>query len=185
MFQLSVVEHIRLSFSDVVCSYTAHTTAASRLAHRAWQMKMMVLGLLGLGVASSVAAVMVNTRELQIAAAVLISLAFAAFATYLVLDFDPRVLAHRTCAARFWLLCEKYRALLTEIHDGLLDTAAITVRRDALIRDAHGVYEQAPPADRDAYRLAGSAVTTEAALSDAEVDRFLPESLRRQKPTAA
>ncbi len=186
MFQLSVVEHIRLSFGDVVCSYKTHTSAAEKLARQAWVMKTAVLALLGGGVVTCTAGVVGTARAFSIAAAVMVGLAFVAYASYLALDFDPRVYAHRACAARFWLLCEKYRALLTEIHDGL-QTEDVRERRDALIREVHSVYEQAPLADRDAYRLAKQALssTQVQTLSDAEIDRFLPQSVQRGNATTA
>ena len=135
MFQLSVVDHIRLSFGDVVYSYKAHTTAAERLARRSWQIKIAVLALLGAAVIAAAVAVFILVRPLQIVSAVLAGLAFLGYAVYLAFDIDPRVGAHRTCAARFWLLSEKYRALLTEIQDGLLDVPQVKDRRDALIRE--------------------------------------------------
>lgn len=187
MFQLSVVDHIRLSFGDVVCSYKAHTTAAERLARRAWQIKITVLSLLGLGVVAGATSIVSVLRPFQIISAVLAGLGFVAYAAYLAFDFDPRVNAHRSCAARFWLLCEKYRALLTEIQDGLLDVPQVKERRDQLIREVHGVYEQAPAADRKAYGLARRALSSTNAetVSDAEIDRFLPQSVQKGKPTAA
>jgi hypothetical protein len=187
MFQLSVVEHIRLSFGDVVCSYKAHTSAAEKLARQAWQMKTTVLALLGGAVITGTSAIVGTARAFSIVAAVMVGIAFVAYASYLALDFDPRVYAHRSCAARFWLLCEKYRALLTEIHDGVLQTEEVKDRRDALIREVHSVYEQAPLADRDAYRLAKRALSSpqEHTLSDAEIDRFLPHSVQRGNATPA
>jgi hypothetical protein len=187
MFQLSVVDHIRLTFGDVVCSYKAHTSAAEKLSRQAWQMKITVLTLLGTGVIACAAAIVGTARAFPIIAATLVGLAFLGYATYLALDFDPRVYAHRSCAARFWLMCEKYRALLTEIQDGLLQPQEIRDRRDALIREVHGVYEQAPLADRDAYRLAKKALTSTQAhtISDAELDRFLPQSVQRGNATPA
>jgi len=187
MFQLSVVEHIRLSFGDVVCSYKAHTSAAEKLARQAWQMKTTVLALLGGAVITGTSAIVGTARAFSIVAAVMVGIAFVAYASYLALDFDPRVYAHRSCAARFWLLCEKYRALLTEIHDGVLQTEEVKDRRDALIREVHSVYEQAPLADRDAYRLAKRALSSPQAhtLSDAEIDRFLPHSVQRGNATPA
>jgi hypothetical protein len=187
MFQLSVVDHIRLTFGDVVCSYKTHTSAAQKLSRRAGQMKTTVLSMLGIGVIACTAAVVGTARAFPIVAAVAVGLAFVAYAGYLALDLDPRVYAHRSCAARFWLLCEKYRSLLTEIQDGVLQPEEVRERRDALIREVHSVYEQAPLADRDAYRLAKGALSKTHAptLSDAEIDRFLPPSVQRGNPTPA
>lgn len=187
MFQLSVVDHIRLTFGDVVCSYMTHTSAAEKLARQAWQVKTTVLALLGAGVVACTTAIVGTARAFPIIAAVMVGLAFLGYATYLALNFDPRVYAHRSCAARFWLLCEKYRALLTEIQDGVLQPEEVRERRDALIREVHGVYEHAPLADRDAYRLAKRALSSTQAhsISDAEIDRFLPQSVQRGNPTPA
>jgi hypothetical protein len=187
MFQLSVVDHIRLTFGDVVCAYKTHTSAAEKLARRAWQMKTTVLVLLGVATIACTAAIVGTARVFPIVASVAVGLAFLGYAGYLALDFDPRVYAHRSCAARFWLLCEKYRSLLTEIQDGVLQPEELRERRDALIREVHGVYEQAPLADREAYRLAKSALssTHTQTISDAEIDRFLPKSVQRGNPTAA
>jgi hypothetical protein len=187
MFQLSVVDHIRLSFGDVVCSYKAHTSAAERLARRGWQLKMTVLSFLGLGVVAGVTSVVSALRPFQIISAVLAGLGFVGYAAYLAFDFDPRVNAHRSCAARFWLLREQYRALLTEIQDGLLDVSQVKERRDQLIHEVHGVYEQAPETDRQAYGLVrrGLSSASAEAVSDAEIDQFLPQSAQKGKPTAA
>lgn len=183
MFQLSVVDHIRLSFGDVVCSYKAHSSAAERLARRAWQIKMTVLSLLGLGVVAAATSLVGVPRPFQIISAALASLGFVGYAAYLAFDFDPRVTAHRSCAARFWLLCEKYRALLTEIQDGLVDVTQVKDRRDQLIHEVHGVYEQAPPADRAAYGLARRELKSAnvESVSDEEIDRFLPQSVQKGK----
>lgn len=187
MFQLSVVDHIRLSFGDVVSSYRAHASAAERLARRAWQIKITVLSLLGLGVVAAATSIVSPLQPFDITSAVLASLGFVGFAAYLAIDFDPRVSAHRSCAARFWLLCEKYRSLLTEIQDGLLDVTQVKERRDQLIREVQGVYEQAPVSDRKAYGLArrASQPGNAEAVTDDEIDRFLPQSARKGKPTAA
>jgi hypothetical protein len=187
MFQLSVVEHIRLSFGDVVRNYKAHTAAAERLARRAWQLKTTVLVQLAFSVMAAATVIVSTLRPFAITAAVLASLAFVGYAASLALDLDPRVQAHRACATRFWLLCEKYRALLTEIQDGLLDAAQVRERRDTLIREVHTVYEQAPVADREAFGLARRALTATdpMTVSDAEIDAFLPQSAHTGNPTAA
>jgi hypothetical protein len=179
MFQLSLVDHIRLSFGHVVYSYREHARAAQRLAVRAWRMRLMTVTLMAAATAGAVVAID-GDRRFQIAAASLVGVAFAAQALAASLDFEPRAYAHRACAARLWLLCEKYRALLAEVHDGLLEVPAITERRDALMREVQAVYEYALPSDRDSYQIARDAVTDSrgGGLSDQAVDQFLPPSLR-------
>jgi hypothetical protein len=184
MFRLSVVDHVRLSFGHVVQSYTAHARVAERLAARAWQLKIVILTLLGIAAAASVLALVGASRTLQGVAAGAAGLAFAAYAVYVALDLEPRVQAHRAWASRLWLVCERYRALLAEIRDGLIENDALMRRRDALTQQVQAVYEHAPPADREAYASAAAEVASkEGTLTDAEIDKFLPASLRKGEVT--
>jgi hypothetical protein len=59
-------------------------------------------------------------------------------------------------------------------------------RRDELIAELRQVYEDAPPVERKAYQTAGQAIRTEdeKALTDEEIDRFLPKSLQAAKTRA-
>ena len=183
MFQLSLVDHIRLSFGSVATSYRAHARAAERLSARAWQSKVIVMCLLGLAAGASLLA-LTGARPFQIAAIALAAVALLGFAVSISMGFEPRAYAHRACAAQLWLLCEKYRALLAEVHDGLVDLPAVTKRRDDLMREVQIVYEHALPADRDAYQIARDALGSgESAPSDQEIDRLLPESLRQPART--
>jgi hypothetical protein len=178
MFQLSLVDHIRLSFGTVARSYRAHARAAERLSGRSRQARVVIVILLGVATAASVGA-LTGVRWLQIAAAVISAAAVVGYAINLALDFDSRAYGHRACAAQLWLICEKYRALLAEVHDGLIELPAVTKRRDDLIREVQMVYEHALPADREAYQIAREALgTSESPPSDHDIDRLLPASLR-------
>ena len=75
------------------------------------------------------------------------------------------------------IVLEKYRALLTEIHDQLIDLPVIAQRRDALMKEASELFVQAPPADRATYEIARKALG--AVYSDQQLDQFLPLPLRR------
>jgi hypothetical protein len=179
MFQLSLVDHIRLSFGSAARSYRAHARAAERLAARAGQSRVIVVVLLGLATGAGLVA-LTGGRPFQIAAAALAATTLVGFAITLALDFEPRAYAHRACAAQLWLICEKYRALLAEVHDGLIDLPEVTKRRDDLMREVQAVYEHALPSDRAAYQIAREALgANESAPSDPEIDRLLPASLRQ------
>lgn len=54
-------------------------------------------------------------------------------------------------AHRLWLMCERYRSLLAEIQDGMLDDGEILERREALIQQVHAIYEQEFPIDQPAF----------------------------------
>jgi hypothetical protein len=151
MFSLSVIEHLRLNSDLVIQNYTVHAKAAERLAAAALKTRMAILGLLALAATAIALSFFRPTPEYHIIAAVLAGLAFAVEAAVIGYGIEARVHAHRLLAHRLWLLCERYRELLTEIQDGLVDTAGILRRREALTEQVHAVYEQGFAVDQQAY----------------------------------
>jgi hypothetical protein len=180
MFQLTVVDHIRLSFGSVVTAYGGHAAAAARLSRRAWYAKVAMLSFVAL---AAVAVLLAQGRgpRFHVTAGALAALGFVACALYVALDPEPRIYAHRATAARLWLLCEKYRALLTEVHDELLDVPSITRRRDALLQETSRVFEQSPPADQQTDDIVRRTLLGEPRgdLRDGDLDQLLPAALRR------
>ncbi len=176
MFQLSLVDHIRLSFGSIVSAYEGHKQAAARLARWSWYTKLAILAVLGAAAGMSAASV-ARGGGYTVAAAALSVLGFAGCAAFVAIDPETRVYGHRAIAARLWLMCEKYRALLAEIHDQLIDLPTIAQRRDGLMKEVAELFEQAPPADRATYDIARKVLS--GAYSEQQVDQFLPLSLRR------
>jgi hypothetical protein len=176
MFRLSVVDHVRLNFGHAVQNYTVHAQAAERLARLISRMRMAVLGLLGLSAATVSTTLIATSRPLQIAAVVIAALALFAYAFYVAAGLEARLFAHRSCAHRLWIICERYRALLAEVQDGFVDRDTILMRRDELVADLHRVYQQVFPVDQPAYERVRQ--PAQGHLSDAEIDQFLPPSLR-------
>ena len=185
MFNLTLVDHIRLSFASIVGAYEGHSAAAARLSRWAWYAKVTMLALVGL---AAIAAVIADQRggAFQTFAATVTAIAFVVCAAYVALDPEPRIYGHRASAARLWLLCEKYRALLTEVHDELVDVAELSRRRDALLHEAGIVFENAPPADQHTYDIARRAFSgPRGGYTDEQLDHFLPVALRRANNPAS
>jgi hypothetical protein len=151
MFSLSVVEHVRMNYSLAVQNYTTHAQAAERLAALSFKVRIAVLAVFAAATASIVVSLFRPGREYQIAAAVLAGLALAGQIAVIAWGIESRVYAHRAFAHRLWLVCERYRSLLSEIRDGLVDEAAILRRREALSEQTHAVYEQGFPIDQPAF----------------------------------
>lgn len=187
MFQLTLVDHLRLTFGHVIYAHRAHARLA--LHHSRWHRGL--LGAEAVTVAAAAAAAVGLMQTSQPAYAVTTAVAgTAALVTLifrLVFDFETSAATHRTCSARLWHLREQYRALLADLQDGSITLEIARERRDALMRQLHDLYEQAPPIDRSAYEAARAALPSqhEGALSDEEVDRFLPESLKKTGKSAA
>ena len=186
MFHLSAVDHIRLSFATVAAAYQRHADAASRLDRWSWYMKIGLVALTGVSCVLALIAVQ-RGHGFQIAMAITAAAAFVGCAVYVALDLEPRIYAHRSTSARFWLLTEKYRALLADVHDQAVDPSAITGRRETLMQEARAIFEHAPPDDRQTSDIAKAALTGDGrkGYSEEEIDALLPESLRRPKGATA
>ena len=56
MFQLTLIDHIRLSFAGVLSAHDGHADAAARLARWAWYSKVAMLVILALSAAATLVA---------------------------------------------------------------------------------------------------------------------------------
>src|SRR5687767_3679186 len=180
MFQITLLDHLRLSFGGVVHDYYAHSEIAARLNRRAWYLRIAELALLGGALAANITSLVRLNPRWAIVSGVLVGVALALFAVFVAFNLESRIYAHRWCAARLWLVREKYRALLSEIRDGTLGPEDIRDRRDELTAELHAIIQHAPAADRPAYRTARETLkgVEDRVLTDEEIDAFLPESLR-------
>ena len=176
MFSLSVIEHLRLNFGLVVQNYTSHARAAERLSAIALKAKMATLGLFALATGSIVLSLFRPAREYQIIAAVIAGVAFAVQVVTVAYGLEARVHSHRWLAHRLWLMCERYRGLLTEIQDGLVEDDEILQRREVLNEQVHAIYGQGFPLDQQALETmrqrplenSGEAITA------AQLDQLVP-----------
>ena len=87
-------------------------------------------------------------------AAIATSTAAIGFALYSVLGLEGRVSAHRAFAHRLWLVSERYRSLIAEADQGLVNSDLLLQRRDRLIEDVHAIYERGFAVDQPAHESA-------------------------------
>jgi hypothetical protein len=142
MFSLTVIDHVRLDSEHVAQNYMVHARAADRLASLAFGARIVMTILLAAAAAAEVANLLLAARFYEITAAVCGLIATLGFALYTVFGFEGRVLAHRAFAHRLWIVCERYRALIAEATDGIIDRATLLHRRDDLIEQTHSIYER-------------------------------------------
>jgi hypothetical protein len=187
MFQLTLVDHLRLTFGHVIYAHRAHSELALR--HARWNRWLLGAEALLMLVAAltSVALLLTGQAPYGILTAMTAAGAVAALIVRLVFDFERRAGAHRTCSARLWKIREQYRSLIADLRDETLTLDAARARRDALMDMLHAVYENAPPAERSVYAAARQALpgTDEGDLTDEEVNQFLPASLHKGGTPAA
>jgi hypothetical protein len=102
-----------------------------------------------------------------------------------VKDLDPGQTAqkHREVASDIWNNREGYLSLLTDIRDPSFALGDLRKRRDDLQAQLHKIYRVAPHTDSKAYGQAQDALKRKEDLtfSDAEIDAFLPEPLKRTR----
>jgi conflict system pore-forming effector with SLATT domain len=187
MFELSLLDHLRLTFGHIIYRQKAHAQTAQ--LHSRWS-RILRTGEALLMAAATVAAfgaALGHGPAYAIATAVLSSLALVLLLVNLLFNLDASAGAHRICSAELWRLREQYRALMSDLRDGAIDANAARHWRDVLMKELHGVYENAPPADRQMYETARKALSAadEVALTDEEIDRFLPGSLQKTGKSAA
>jgi hypothetical protein len=188
MFGVSLLDHLRMTFGHVVFRHKAHLQLArSRAYWSRWFRAAEAALMIGVTVAATGAA-FGKEHIYVIVSAVLAVLALTILLLHLTFDMDRSAQAHASCATRLWQIREQYRAVLSDFSDGALDLDAVRLRRDELMDELRGVYETAPLADGQTYSTAGRGMATadEVALTDEEIDMFLPKSLHKtDKPTAA
>ena len=187
MFGLTLVDHLRMTFGHVIYTHRVHTRLAARYAQwNRWSLAAEALLVLAAAL-SSISLVSTMDGALAMVPAVTASLAAVVLALRVLLDFEGRANAHRSCGARLWHIREQFRGVLADLKDGHLTLDAARAERDALMARLQAVYDAAPPADRTMYEAArGAAPNVHAeALPDEEVDKFLPESLQKGGKSAA
>jgi Na+-transporting NADH:ubiquinone oxidoreductase subunit NqrE len=140
MFSLTIVDHIRLDSDHVAQNYMVHARGAERLVAAAFGFRIVIVSLLALAVAANIANFVFPTHQYQIAAIAAAALALIAFAVYAVAGLEARVTAHRLFAHRLWIVAERFRSLVAEVNDGIVDGGSLMRRRDDLIHELHTVY---------------------------------------------
>jgi hypothetical protein len=159
MFSLTVVDHVRLDSEQVAQNYTVHARAAERLVSVVFGCRIAIVTLLGVTSGAALAALLAPARGVLIAAVVSSLASLIAFAIYMAFGLEARLFAHRAFAHRLWLVAQRYRSLLAEVHEGVVDPDTLLRRRDDLIADVHAIYEFGFGADqggRESVRLSAA-----------------------------
>jgi SMODS and SLOG-associating 2TM effector domain family 4 len=177
MFSLTLLDHLRLTFSQVVERHKAHMHTAQ--SHARWNRRLRGSEALLMGgvTIAAIGAGFGDGRAFAIVAAVLAGLALIILLVHLTFDFESSAQAHATCSTHLWQIRERYRALLSDLHDGVVEVAEARLRRDKLMDELRIVYEKTPVSQlKDYQALRRSAEATDVAdLADEEVKLFLPK----------
>jgi hypothetical protein len=181
VFQITLVDHVRLSFGTALAAYEGHAEAAATLARRSSYARIALLVLAGTAATLSAIGVQ-GGYALHLGTAILAAATFGACAAYIGWNQQPLIYGHRVSAAKMWVICESYRALLAEMHEDLIDLPTLQQRRNALLNESAAVMAQAAPDDRYTFEIAREALSgpQAAGYPDSLIDRYLPPPLRKE-----
>jgi hypothetical protein len=156
MFELTLLDHLRLMFGHVVDRHQAHARKANTRARWSRGLKAAEAILLMAVFASALASAFGRGPGFAIGSAVVAGVALVVYLVHLTLNLDSSARAHGECAARLWELQERYRAVLSDLSEGAVDLTGARHRRDALMTELHGIYRDVLRVDPQAYLPIGS-----------------------------
>ena len=173
---------LRECYGRVVYTHKTHEKCADILLSHHKRIKFWQVALSALVTGGIVSTLSADWKLTATAFSALCSTVLLALNSY-TKDYDLGEIAqkHRQAAADIWLIREKYLSLLTDLRAAVVPLDDIRKERDALLADLHAAYKGAPSTDVKAYMQAQKALKDQGDMtfSDAEIDAFLPEELKR------
>lgn len=144
MFNLTLHDHLNLTFTEITERLTVHTAKAQ--SHARWGKRLRgVEAVLIAGVCIAAAgAAFGHGQILAIVAASLAGVALLVLLVSLTFDFHASARAHATHITHLWGVRERYRSLLSDLHDGAVDVGEARLRRDRLMTELRAIYEATP-----------------------------------------
>jgi hypothetical protein len=126
-----------------------------------------------------------GVSQVAAVAATLMSTALLVVNAYMK-DVDPGRQAelHKKTASALWNIRESYLSLLTDLRDRGTDCSVVRRKRDELQSTLSTIYASAPRTTSRAYGQARSGLkeSEELTFCDEEIDKYLPEVLRKCAP---
>ena len=141
MFNLTLRDHLQLTFSEIIQRHNAHAAKAQSRARWSRRLRGSEAVLVGGATIASAGAAFGHNQAFAIAAASMAGLALFVLLVNLTFDFDASARAHAASGAHLWGLRERYRSLLSDLQEGALTLDAARLRRDQLIEELRTVYD--------------------------------------------
>jgi hypothetical protein len=178
-----IESQIREIYGRVVYTHKTHEKCADVLKERSDYMKFAEI-FLSAATTTSVLVVLFGDGKLFQLLAALFSTILLALTLYSK-DFNLLAIAekHKHAALNILEIREKLLSLLIDIRIGNIEIEILQQRRDELNEELINTYRGAPKTINKAYQIASKALkeNEEFTFSDDEIDKFLPESIRRTK----
>ena len=150
-----------------------------------WGKKTSAMNWVTIGLVSATTLFAIISAVLQPLPVLIITAFLASATTAFVLwqsNFDPagRENQHRIAAKELLWIREQLLLLIERCHSATEQVGHLQVLLESLTRELTALYKFAPNTSAKAYALASAALKNgEFTFSDAEIDAFLPEKLRK------
>jgi hypothetical protein len=182
--QKNLIEsQIREIYGRVVYTHKTHEKCADVLKERSDYIKFAEIFLSAATTTSILVVLFGDGKAFQLLAALFSTILLGL--TLYSKDFNLLAIAekHKQAALDILEIREKLLSLLVDIKIGNKEIELLQQIRDELNEQLVNTYRGAPKTINKAYQIASKALkeNEEFTFSDAEIDKFLPESLRRTK----
>jgi hypothetical protein len=179
--EIFLESQIRELYGRVVYTHKTHEKCADGLKNRSDKLKLAEI-LLSAATTTSVLVILFGDGKIFQFIAALFSTALLALTLYSK-DFDLLAIAEKQKQAALDILeiREQLLSLLVDIRIGNMEIKQLQEIRNKLNKQLVQTYRGAPKTISKAYQIASKALkeNEEFTFSDSEIDKFLPESLRR------
>lgn len=184
----SILEgQLRECYGRVVYSHKTHEKCADILLSRLRRIKLWQIILSAITTAGFIGAVF-GADKVAAVLGMIVSTALLALNSY-TKNYDLGELAqkHKQAANALWIVRERYLSILVDLAMKEKPLEALQQQRDELLEQLNKVYSGAPSTTFQAYKKAQEALKKleDMTFTDAEIDAFLPEELRRGKQPLA
>ena len=144
MFNLTLHDHLQLTFNEIIQRHKSHAAKAVSRGRWSRRLRGSEAVLVGGSTIAAAGAAWGHGHVFAIAAASMAGIALIVLLVNLTFDLDASARAHAACSAHLWGLRERYRSLLSDVHDGALSIAEARLRRDKLMDELRAIYESTP-----------------------------------------
>lgn len=171
----------RYSYMGVVWTHKIQEKQSDIYAEKFKKMETINIGAASLTSVGIIAIIFTDPLWLKLISA-LISFATVYITAYFKsFDLQKLIASHKATANKLIAVRDQYKLLLTEIKFQSDSVENLFSKYSELVREADGIYLEAPSTTDEAVDRASEALKTKKdnTFSDDEIDSFLPSSLRR------
>jgi hypothetical protein len=182
--QLQILEaQLRENYGKIVYSHKTQEKCADILSKRNTYIKNIQIILSALITTGLLIRIFKGEDWALIVSTILSAIQFAFMSFLKEYNLGETIQKHSTAALELFDIREKYLSLLTDLKAGLLTPEIIVEKRNELLEELSKTYKGSPRTFSKAYKKAQMAlqVNDEFTFSDEEIDKFLPNILRKKQ----